>query len=239
MPGMDGATLASRIKANASLGNPVFILLTPAGRGKELRAGERSSLDACLVKPVRRERLLQSLSAAWSRRKASADGSGVNCDPSPSADFVHARLNTPQPGIAGTPGCSHVRVLVVEDNRVNQKVATSLLGNLGIRADVASDGREGVEMWQALPYDLIFMDCQMPEMNGYEATARIRLIERGSRRVPIVAMTADAISGTRERCIECGMDDYLSKPVKANDLVRVLETWAKPRIGQFLEPAPR
>jgi len=227
MSGMDGATLASRIEGDASLGSPVFILLTSVGRWKELRVTESSGIDAWLVKPVRNERLLQSLSVAWSRRQTSADRSGVNSDTVPKADFVHASLDALKGGIAGMPGRTRLRVLVVEDNPINQKVATSLLGRLGIRPDIPSNGREGVEMWQTLPYDLILMDCQMPEMNGYESTAQIRLLEAAGRRVPIIAMTADAISA-RERCLACGMDDYLSKPIKLDGVIRCLETWSRP-----------
>jgi CheY-like chemotaxis protein len=131
------------------------------------------------------------------------------------------------------------RVLVVEDNPVNQKVAAMMLAKLGIRADMAADGREGVEMARILPYDIVLMDCQMPEMNGYEAAAQIRLLEGPNQRIPIVAMTAEAIAGCRERCLEAGMSDMLTKPVKLEELSRALKAWLQSgAAGSVGSPAP-
>ncbi|MCA9537789.1 MAG: response regulator [Myxococcales bacterium] len=116
------------------------------------------------------------------------------------------------------------RVLLVEDNPVNRRVATLLLRKKGIRADCAVNGAEALRMWGARSYDLILMDCQMPEMDGYEATRQIRRLEIGGH-TPILAMTANAMSGDRERCLAAGMDDYISKPVNADELFRKLDEW--------------
>lgn len=117
------------------------------------------------------------------------------------------------------------RVLVADDNTTNQKVARLMLENLGCRVDVAANGLEIVEMLDLLPYDVVFMDCEMPEMDGCEATAEIRRRHAGQRQVPIVAMTAKAIQGDREHCLKSGMDDYISKPVRLEDLEATLERW--------------
>jgi CheY-like chemotaxis protein len=116
-------------------------------------------------------------------------------------------------------------VLVVEDNAANLKVAVRMLERLGYRAEVASDGAEAVTMLEHMQFDAVLMDCQMPEMDGYEATRLIRKNERAGRRVPIIAMTAAALSGDRERCLAAGMDDYISKPVKLHVVAAVLERW--------------
>jgi CheY-like chemotaxis protein len=120
------------------------------------------------------------------------------------------------------------RVLLVEDNPVNQRLAHRLLDKLGCRVDQATNGREAVLMADRFPYDLIFMDVQMPEMDGFEATAEIRKRQNGPRHVSIVAMTAQALSGDRERCLEAGMDDYLSKPVSLDALRAAVERWSQP-----------
>ena len=101
-----------------------------------------------------------------------------------------------------------------------------MLERMGIRADVAANGREVVELTRMLPYDVIFMDCQMPEMNGYEAATEIRRREAPGRHVPIIAMTAEALAGARERCLASGMDDYVPKPIRLESLVDVLTRWA-------------
>ena len=122
------------------------------------------------------------------------------------------------------------RVLLVEDNAVNQKLAAKILERMGCRVDLAANGKEAVSMVGNLPYNIIFMDCQMPEMDGYEATRKIRNIEAANKvsaekRVPIIAITANAMRGDREKCLEEGMDDYIAKPVDARQIGRVVERW--------------
>jgi CheY-like chemotaxis protein len=121
---------------------------------------------------------------------------------------------------------SGIRVLLVEDNAVNQKVAARMLERVGLRPDVAANGREAVAMFEMAWYDIILMDCQMPEMDGYAAAETIRRLEHGPRRVAIIAMTAEAIGDARDRCLAAGMDDYIAKPVKLESLTESLRKWA-------------
>jgi len=120
-------------------------------------------------------------------------------------------------------------VLLVEDNPVNLEVASALLENSGCKVDTACNGIEALESYEASEYGVIFMDCQMPEMDGFEAAAEIRRREVGSgRRVPIIALTASAIEGDREQCLAAGMDDYLPKPFTATQMRSVLVSWLHP-----------
>jgi CheY-like chemotaxis protein len=213
MPDMDGVEVARAIKADPALRDVVIVLLTSVGQWCELKRAEGAYVDASLVKPVRQSQLLNTLATTWSKklaiarfdRSTSARGA-MNLDTRPAGEFAGLNL----------------RVLVAEDNAVNQKVAILMLGRLGIRSDLAATGREAVEMFGKTPYDLIFMDCQMPELDGYAASREIRRLERNGRRVTIVAMTADAMEGSRELCIDAGMDDYIAKPVKLDDVFEAI-----------------
>jgi len=220
MPEFDGAALAAAIHSDPDLRGTIVIMLTSVGHWRELRRLEGASVDACLVKPVRQSQLTGALLAAWSRR----GGHGVNGD---------ARTATLSRKFSNLP----VRVLVVEDNVVNQKVISRMLDKLGIRCDVAANGREAVEMIELLPYDLVFMDCHMPEMTGEQAAVEIRRREPPGRRVAIVAMTAQATVENRERCYAAGMDAFVTKPVAMEGLIEVLTRWALPKEAEIPEPA--
>jgi CheY-like chemotaxis protein len=139
---------------------------------------------------------------------------------------------------AVAPDGHHIRVLVAEDNPVNQRVAVRMLEKLGIRADVAANGHEAVDLFGLKPYDLILMDCQMPEMDGYHATREIRKRTPPGRRPVIIAMTADAMSGSRERCLDAGMDDYIAKPVRLQDLAAIIDKSLVPKAAPLAAPAP-
>lgn len=214
MPGMDGEMLARAIKADHLLTETVLVMLTSMGQPDDPQQIKEAGIFACLVKPVRQSKLWDVLAQAW----------GAHMKQSPVQLLTRPQLSEPCPG-----GKKHrkfaARVLVADDNTTNQRVARLMLENLGCRVDVAGNGQEAVEMLELLPYDVVFMDCEMPEMDGYEATAEIRRRHAGRRQVPIVAMTAKAIQGDREHCLKSGMDDYISKPVRLEDLEATLGRW--------------
>ncbi|HEV3197641.1 MAG TPA: response regulator [Bryobacteraceae bacterium] len=228
MPGMDGATLARAIKADAEIRETVVVLLTSVSQWIEVRQKESGTVDASLVKPVRQSQLFNTLSTAWSRKLHPSVSVPATAD-RPVDEMTHALSIR----FGGLP----VRVLVAEDNIVNQKVAQRMLEKLGMRPDLAADGREAVEMFGLLPYDLIFMDCQMPEMDGYAAAREIRRREGPKEHVPIVAMTAEVLAGCREQCLAAGMDDYIAKPVKTELLFEALQKWVSARRSADMVPA--
>jgi signal transduction histidine kinase/CheY-like chemotaxis protein len=204
MPGMDGADVASRIRADPKLKDMVVVLLTSAGRSERPVPG----VDVELVKPVRPSQLFDVLQSLMASRPG------------------HTKRRIHREG-TGPPATRHrwARILVAEDNAANLKVAVRMIERLGYRADVAGNGSEALHALDRVPYDAVLMDCQMPEMDGYEATREIRRAERDGRHVPIIAMTASAMAGDRERCLAAGMDDYISKPVKLHIVAAVLERW--------------
>jgi signal transduction histidine kinase/DNA-binding response OmpR family regulator len=204
MPGMDGATLTAEIRADARLRDTVVILLTSAGQSEVPVPG----LDAELIKPVRPSQLFDALHSLLTRRAALATRP--------------VAADQPASGHAARPSA---RILVVEDNAANLKVAVRMVERLGYRADVAANGREAVSALDGVRYDAVLMDCQMPEMDGYDATRKIRMNEPAGRRVPIIAMTAAALPRDRDRCLAAGMDDYISKPVRLHIVAAVLERW--------------
>ncbi len=213
MPVMDGAMLASAIRSDPLLADTIVVMLTSVGGRRDVSGVADQILDACLVKPVRKAQLLDALASAWSKKRCGSDIA---------APHVASRENALRTAAVGRFQGSGIRVLVAEDNVVNQKVAVRMLERAGIRADVAGNGREAIEMLRLAPYEAIFMDCQMPEVDGYEATRAIRRTEKPGRRAAIIAMTADALSGSRERCIASGMDDFITKPLKIDDLLGAL-----------------
>ena len=223
IPGMDGTRLARTIKADPVLSAAAVIMLTSVGQVSQVMRMRGSEMDASLTKPVRQAPLLNALAVVVSKR----DGNRMDSKPTGAARHESgATLPETQPAFDPRLAESPPRVLVAEDNVVNQKVTIRMLERLGLHADVAGNGREAVEMSRMLPYDLVFMDCQMPEMDGWEATAEIRKREGLQRRISIIAMTAEALA--RDRCIEAGMDDFIPKPVKFEDLAQVLQKWTPP-----------
>ncbi|GAC1509544.1 MAG: hypothetical protein NVS1B3_11690 [Candidatus Dormibacteraceae bacterium] len=204
MPAMDGAAVTAQIRTDEELKDLIVILLTSAGQSEVPVPG----VDAELVKPVRPSELFDTLHTLLTERSARAEQHAAEIEQG-------AADHSPKPA----------RVLVVEDNAANLKLTVRLVERLGYHADVASTGTEAVRMVERTPYDAVLMDCQMPEMDGYEATKLIRKSESAARHLPIVAMTADAMSGDRERCLAAGMDDYISKPVKLHVVAAVLGRW--------------
>jgi PAS domain S-box-containing protein len=211
MPEMDGEAVAALIRSDPALDDTIVVLLASVGHWNQVRRLEGKAVDACLVKPVRASHLLDALVKANSHRTAAPP---------------HQPASSPIPSVRPhTASGSAIRVLVAEDNPVNQKVAVRMLEKFGLYADVAANGREAVEMFSRLPYHLIFMDCHMPEMDGYTATRTIRLAETDGRHATIVAMTADAFEGARQTCLTAGMDDYIAKPVRLADLNQAVQRW--------------
>lgn len=215
LPGMDGWTLASQIKADPAIESVKLVLLTSLAQRGDAQVARASGFDAYLIKPIRQAQLHDCLSLVLGGARTS-DGA------TNSGTVPLITRHTISEAQARTRG----RVLVVEDNVVNQKVVTKMLEREGCRVDVVANGREAVEAVARLPYALVFMDCQMPEMDGFDTTREIRRREaRGVKRTPIIAITANVLHGDRERCLAAGMDDYVAKPVRREDLAAVLARW--------------
>ena len=211
MPEMDGFTLAERIRDRPELAQSVLMMLSSAGRPGDSAHCREIGLSAYLTKPFKQSELLDTILTTLSG-EASPESRRAP------ASAVSLAANTLTP----------LRILLAEDNAVNQRLAVRVLEKQGHQVAVAANGRAAVEAWQAgrggpAPFDLILMDIQMPEMDGFEATTAIRSREAIlSGHVPIVAMTAHAMKGDRERCLDAGMDDYLSKPLQFQKLLEVI-----------------
>ena len=214
LPGTDGLNLARSIRANPLWSSVKLLLLASFGmRGHAVQSRE-AGVNGYLSKPVREAQLQECIRALMGIEEDAAAARGGD------AGLVTAH------NIREAKASGRARILVVEDNEVNQMVATRQLDKLGYRCDVAANGREAVAAASRARYDVILMDCHMPEMDGYEATRAIREAQRaGGTRTPIIAMTADALQGDREKCLDAGMDDYISKPVRTEDLAAVIGRW--------------
>jgi CheY-like chemotaxis protein len=193
MPEMHGLRWAQAVAADRALSETR--LMGVASLGHQAQAARDAGIAAYVTKPVRAGQLLQRLTALLSGTSPSA---------------MQAR----PPSEVWSGGETRARILVAEDNTVNQQLVVRLLGKRDLRADVVANGREAIAALARVPYDLVLMDCQMPEMDGFEATRAIRASETGTEHhIPIIALTANAMQGDQERCLAAGMDDYLAKPI--------------------------
>ena len=229
MPGRDGFELGRRIADDERFKATRLVLLTSSQGIRGAQDFAELGFAAYLLKPVSQRDLRECLSCVMS-----VDGAKWHerTQPIVVAGRIREMLN-------------HQRILLAEDNLVNQKVACQTLERIGYNVDVVNNGAEAVSAWETGRYHIILMDCQMPVMDGYQATREIRLRERGERRTPIIALTADAMQGTEQQCREAGMDDYLTKPL---DRLRLSETIdrhlasaaPRPSVAESpVRPAPR
>jgi CheY-like chemotaxis protein/HPt (histidine-containing phosphotransfer) domain-containing protein len=211
---MDGLELVKAIRSDRTLATLPTVMMTSLGREDEIATARQAGAAAYVGKPVRRDEFRNAVVQVLYPSTERATGGRA-------APPARARLEG--------------RVLVAEDNPVNQEVAVGMLESLGLEVDVADNGREAVDRFSEARYDLVLVDCQMPELDGFGATAEIRRLEAaGGGHVPIVALTAYGLEGDREICVAAGMDDYLAKPFSREQLNSVLSRWL-PRRGA--EPA--
>ncbi|MDQ6656019.1 MAG: response regulator [Verrucomicrobiota bacterium] len=219
MPGTNGLTLAHTIKADPELADARLLLLSSLGGRIAPAELHAAGIDDCLLKPIKQSLLFDSLANVMGHAATKAVAKATKISPL-------AQVPPPAP--------QKLRILLAEDNAVNQQVAIGLLKKLGYRADAVADGAEVIEALKGIRYDVVLMDCQMPQLDGYEATRRIRQLEQ-ERSAPfdwkapvhIIAMTANAMEGDREKCLTAGMNDYLSKPVRRADLKAALDRFVE------------
>ncbi len=216
---LDAVKLGAAIKADAELGNAVLVMLTPAGqRGDAIRMSD-IGFAAYLSGPLRQSEFLDALMRVWD---AHTRGESIG---------LVTRYTAPESREAASQHRDFERqyinahVLVAEDNPVNQEVAVEILKTIGCHVEIAGNGEDAVAMYARGSYDIVFMDCQMPKMDGYAATHEIRRREGEGEHIPIIAMTAHALRGDREKCLAAGMDDYLAKPVSPDAVMDAVLRW--------------
>jgi CheY-like chemotaxis protein len=208
----DGSKIAERIRQNPQLAQTQVIVLATLADEVKAQDGAQFNLAPRLTKPVRPRQLRACLERIMTMPAT-----------------TEATPAQPAAAVAPPPTGRARRILLVEDNAVNQKVALAMLKKLGYQADVAGNGAEALDAASRNAYDLVLMDCQMPVLDGFEATRRIRTgAVQASAAVPIVAMTAHALEGDRAACLAAGMDDYIAKPIQTAELARVLAQWLTP-----------
>ena len=212
MPAMDGAELGEKIKQDPDLKNTILVLMSSMGQRGDARQLKEIGFAAYLIKPVKQSQLFNCLTTI----------SGIQKDP----DKKQSAAIVTRHSLAEDQK-HKIRILLAEDNHINRKVALNILKKSGYSADAVANGREAVKALEMIPYDIVLMDCQMPEMDGYDATGEIRNPESKvlDHTVIVVAMTANAMKEDREKCLKSGMDDYLSKPVKPRALSDMLDKW--------------
>ncbi len=212
MPGMNGLDLATIIRSDRKLASTGLVMLTSYSERVEIEQARQAGVPICLVEPVRKSQLRRALEMLMR--------------PLPSAmQVASSRSETQAVTAPHQAPTARRKVLVVEDNADNQKLAARLLSRHGFDCDVANNGAEAMTMIFGTPYPLVLMDCQMPVMDGFQATAAIREREGNSRFTRIIAMTAHSMQGYREKCLKSGMDDYIPKPVDEKSLIDTIERW--------------
>ena len=215
MPGMDGFMLAERLRSMPSLSETAIIMLTSGGRPGDIQRCEELKVSAHLMKPIKHSELLKAIRLAVGHRSAVER---FRADAVPEID----PLSLPPR-----------KILLAEDGKANQMMAVGLLTKWGHQVTIAEDGEAAIERWRDGTFDLILMDVQMPVLDGLEATQRIRELEQNTdQHIPIVAMTARAMTGDRERCLKAGMDDYVSKPVRKAGTICALSGLRPPSAEQ-------
>lgn len=233
MPEMDGESLGQIIKSDPAIrGIPLLMLSSTAQEDDSRQRLRKIGFSACLIKPARQRELLSALKNICIAQRQGR-----------TADLIGGSPSIPQDQDRDMPGKAALlytgtRVLLVEDNVTNQIVGAMTLRNLGCEVDVATNGREAIQMVKSTFYDIIFMDCEMPEMDGFQTTAAIRKLGDSSKSgLPIIAVTARAMQGDQERCLLAGMDDYVSKPVRQNDFAVALNRWLRGESGKRRDEA--
>jgi CheY-like chemotaxis protein/HPt (histidine-containing phosphotransfer) domain-containing protein len=218
MPKLDGEELGRLIKADPDCGETVLVMMTSLGLRGDARRLRDVGFAAYLSKPIRQAQLHDCLALIL--------GGEQRGEPSRPAALItrHTLSETSK---------HRARILLAEDDAANQRIALTMIRKLGYQAEVAATGRDALQALQAVPYDLVLMDCHMPDMDGFETTRRIRDPRSGvaNHKVPVIAMTALAMKGDREECLRAGMNDYLSKPIKPQALADVLEKWLARETG--------
>lgn len=209
MPDVDGIELGRSIAADTTLPPVVMVLLTSSGQRGEARRAQDAGINSYLTKPVRQAQLYDRLATVMGKGPAAKASEAIPAPRAPTARQERAG-----------------RILLAEDNPVNQRVATAMLARLGFGVDVVGDGAEAVKAATSTPYQVILMDCQMPVLDGYRAASEIRRLEAGSVHTPIIAITAAAMKSDNQRCLDAGMDDYLTKPLSLATLAAALARWA-------------
>ncbi len=219
MPGMDGLEVGRRLRDAQLARPPITVMVTAFGRDDVVGAARAVGIEGILTKPVNPSTVFDCVARGL-------DAAGAS-----------RRVPSPRAGdpLAGLRAIAGARVLLVEDNELNQEVATALLGQAGLVVDVAGDGRVAVEAVQRTAYDVVLMDMHMPVMDGLAATRAIRALP-GFGALPIIAMTANVMKGDRERCLEAGMNAHVAKPIEPADLCATLLAWVAPRPGLGASP---
>lgn len=232
MPGINGVETARRLNSGDETNSPLAILLSSGTMKIDAESLRQAGISASLNKPYRQNDLLDTICETLDlSRRGKIPNFNIHSSVTPDFGAESGFENSGQSKLR--------RILLVEDNQVNQMVAQTLLKKFGYQADLAANGLEAIKALELLPYDLVLMDCQMPEMDGYEATRAIRARNWKAAKIPIIALTAHAIEGEREKCLNAGMDDYLSKPVQRDALRAILDQWLAVAENKESEKAER